>query len=86
MRREVEEESAVVVDDIVYRGSQPWPFPASLMLGFEARVVAGEAAVGDNELEDVRWFTRDDVRRGDAGLPPSASIAHWLITNWLDHG
>jgi NAD+ diphosphatase len=87
--REVREESGVDVADIVYRGSQPWPFPASLMLGFEARVVAGEARVTDDELEDVRWFSRDEVRRGadvggTPGLPPPASIAHWLITNWLD--
>jgi NAD+ diphosphatase len=81
--REVREESAVTVGDIVYRGSQPWPFPASLMLGFEARAVSGEAAVGDDELEDVRWFSRDDLRRGDPPLPPSASIAHWLVQNWL---
>jgi NAD+ diphosphatase len=84
VRREVMEESNVVVDDVVYRGSQPWPFPASLMLGFEARVVSGEAEVHDDELEDVRWFTRDELRRGDAGIPPSASIAYWLITTWLD--
>jgi NAD+ diphosphatase len=84
--REVREESGVDVADVTYRGSQPWPFPASLMLGFEARVVAGEAAVGDDELEDVRWFTRAELRAGDAGLPPPASIAHWLITSWLDRG
>jgi NAD+ diphosphatase len=84
--REVEEESGVVVDDIVYRGSQPWPFPASLMLGFDARVVSGEAQVGDDELEDVRWFSRNDIRRGNPLLPPPASIAHWLITGWLDRG
>ena len=84
--REVLEESGVVVDDIVYRGSQPWPFPASLMLGFDARVVAGEAHVGDDELEDVRWFSRDGLRRGEPLLPPPASIAHWLITGWLDRG
>jgi NAD+ diphosphatase len=82
--REIREESSVTVDDVVYRGSQPWPFPASLMLGFEARVVAGTAAVGDDELEDVRWFSRADLRRGEPLLPPSASIAHWLITTWLD--
>jgi len=82
--REIREESGVVVDDIVYRGSQPWPFPASLMLGFEARVVGGDAAVGDHELEDVQWFSRDDLRAGRPLLPPPASIAHWLITNWLD--
>jgi NAD+ diphosphatase len=82
--REIQEESGVVVDDIVYRGSQPWPFPASLMLGFDARVVSGDAHVGDDELEDVRWFSRADLRRGEPLLPPSASIAHWLITGWLD--
>jgi NAD+ diphosphatase len=84
--REVLEESGVVVDDIVYGASQPWPFPASLMLGFEARVVGGEAQVGDDELEDVRWFSRDDLRRGEPLLPPPASIAHWLITRWLGRG
>jgi NAD+ diphosphatase len=82
--REIQEESGVVVDDIVYRGSQPWPFPASLVLGFDARVVSGDAHVGDDELEDVRWFSRADLRRGEPLLPPSASIAHWLITGWLD--
>jgi NAD+ diphosphatase len=86
VRREIEEESGVVVDDVVYRGSQPWPFPASLMLGFEARAVGGEAQVGDEELEDVRWFSRDDLNGGNPMLPPPASIAHWLITNWLARG
>jgi NAD+ diphosphatase len=82
--REIREESGVTVDDIVYRGSQPWPFPASLMLGFEARAVAGEATVGDDELEDVQWFSRADLRRGEPMLPPPASIAHWLIAGWLE--
>ncbi|MDQ1695544.1 MAG: diphosphatase [Frankiaceae bacterium] len=81
--REIREESGVDVDDIVYRGSQPWPFPASLMLGFEARAVGGDAKVSDDELEDVRWFSREDLRRGEPMLPPPASIAHWLIVNWL---
>jgi NAD+ diphosphatase len=86
VRREILEESGVEVGDIVYRGSQPWPFPASLMLGFEARATGGEPDVGDDELEDVRWFTRDEVRRGSALLPPPSSIAHWLITTWLARG
>ena len=81
--REVEEESGVRVGDVRYRGSQPWPFPASLMLGFEALAIGGEAAVGDDELEDVRWFARADLERGEPLLPPPASIAHWLITGWL---
>jgi len=84
--REIEEESGAVVDDIVYCGSQPWPFPASLMLGFEARAVGGDIGVGDDELEDVRWFSRDDIRAGRPLLPPPASIAHWLITGWLERG
>ena len=82
--REIEEESGAIVDDIVYRGSQPWPFPASLMLGFEARAIGGDIGVGDDELEDVRWFSRDDIRGGRPLLPPPASIAHWLITGWLE--
>jgi NAD+ diphosphatase len=82
--REVREESRVVVDEVSYRGSQPWPFPASLMLGFWARAVGGEAGVGDDELEDVRWFDRAGLRSGRPLLPPPASIAHWLITTWLD--
>jgi NAD+ diphosphatase len=53
------------------------------MLGFEARVLAGEAKVSDDELEDVRWFTRDELRDARSLLPPPASIAHWLITGWL---
>lgn len=82
--REVQEESGVVVDDVTYRGSQPWPFPASLMLGFEARAVGGEIGVGDDELEDVRWFERADLLAGRPLLPPPASIAHWLISTWLE--
>jgi NAD+ diphosphatase len=84
--REIREESGVTVDDVVYRGSQPWPFPASLMLGFEARAVSGEAATTDDELEDVRWFSRADLRGGTPMLPPPVSIAHWLITGWLGRG
>jgi NAD+ diphosphatase len=82
--REVREETGVEVDTVVYRGSQPWPFPQSLMLGYEARVVGGEVDNVDKELEDVRWFSREDLRTGNALLPPSASIAHWLITTWLE--
>jgi NAD+ diphosphatase len=82
--REVREETGVEVDDVTYRGSQPWPFPQSLMLGYEARVVGGEVDNVDKELEDVRWFTRNELRSGDPLLPPPASIAHWLITTWLD--
>lgn len=84
VHREVLEETGVAVGDVVYRASQPWPFPASLMLGYEARAVGGRAETVDDELEDVRWFTRDELRTTTATLPPSASIAHWLITGWLN--
>lgn len=84
--REVREETGVLVADVTYRGSQPWPFPRSLMLGYEARVVGGELGAGDGELEDVRWFSRDELRAAAALLPPPTSIAHWLITGWLARG
>lgn len=84
VHREVLEETGVIVGDVIYRSSQPWPFPASLMLGYEARAVGGHVETVDDELEDVRWFSRDELRTTDATLPPSASIAHWLITGWLD--
>jgi NAD+ diphosphatase len=84
VHREVREETGMLVDDVVYRASQPWPFPQSLMLGYEARVVGGELGSGDDELEEVRWFDRDELRRDIATLPPNASIAHWLITGWLN--
>jgi NAD+ diphosphatase len=84
VHREVQEETGVIVDDVVYRASQPWPFPGSLMLGYEARVVGGTVEAVDNELEDVRWFSREELRSGSGAFPPSASIAHWLITGWLE--
>jgi NAD+ diphosphatase len=84
VHREVREETGVIVDDVEYRASQPWPFPQSLMLGYEARVVSGDIAERDHELEDVRWFTRDELTKENAVLPPPTSIAHWLITGWLE--
>jgi NAD+ diphosphatase len=81
--REVLEESAVVVGDIHYRLSQPWPFPLSLMLGFEAVHASGDPRVADDELEDVAWFTRDQVESGTPLLPPPFTIARRLIDGWL---
>lgn len=81
--REVREESGVVVTDIEYRSSQPWPFPTSLMLGFRARWADGEPAVRDGELEDVRWCTRDELVSGAVLLPPREAIARRLIDEWL---
>ncbi|HVV74938.1 MAG TPA: NAD(+) diphosphatase [Mycobacteriales bacterium] len=84
VHREVREETGVLVEEVAYQASQPWPFPQSLMLGYEARVVGGDVATRDHELEDVRWFTRDELVTENAILPPPTSIAHWLITGWLN--
>jgi NAD+ diphosphatase len=81
--REVVEESAVTVDDVRYRSSQPWPFPASLMLGFHCRYAGGGPYRRDGELEDVRWFERDELADGTAILPPPLAIARVLIDEWL---
>jgi NAD+ diphosphatase len=82
--REVYEETGVRVDTIEYHSSQPWPFPASLMLGFTAHAVTDEVNLHDQELEDARWFTRDDIAAGKPLLPPSQSISFRLIEHWFD--
>jgi NAD+ diphosphatase len=87
--REVREESGIEIEDPRYVASQPWPFPHSLMLGFEARADGGEPTARDGELEDVRWFTLDAARAAVGGqsseleLPPPASIARLLIERWV---
>lgn len=95
--REVLEESGVRVGDVRYVASQPWPFPVSLMLGFHATYEGGEPGVLDGELEDVRWFTREEVRSAASGdatwvdgpdadgllLPPPTAIARLLIDRWV---
>jgi len=80
--REVREEVGVEVHDLRYMASQPWPFPHSLMLGFTARWKAGELAVDGKEIEEARWFSRDDL----PGIPPRMSIARRLIDDWIDRG
>lgn len=88
--REIFEEAGVVVTDPEYRGSQPWPFPASLMLGFEARIASGtsrEPRPDGTELRELRWFTREqlaaDVASGRVVLPGPASIARVIIDDWF---
>ncbi|MBO9577510.1 MAG: NAD(+) diphosphatase [Microbacteriaceae bacterium] len=85
--REIAEESGLVVVDPVYVGSQPWPFPASLMLGFTARVAPGAdpAPRPDGvEILDLRWFTREELAAAlpDLKLPMRASIARAIIEHW----
>jgi NAD+ diphosphatase len=84
--REVAEETGVAVHGIRYHSSQPWPFPASLMVGFEARCAPDARIRVGGELEDVRWFTRAEITAGAAGLPPTHSISYRLIADWLAAG
>jgi NAD+ diphosphatase len=84
VRREVYEETAVEVDEVHYHSSQPWPFPSSLMLGFTARARTTDILLSPDELEDARWFTRDQLRgRKGVELPSTISIARRLIEDWL---
>jgi NAD+ diphosphatase len=88
VQREVAEESGIEVDVVTYRGSQAWPYPRSLMVGFLASAVDDGAARPDGEeIVAVRWFTRDEIGAALAGetdvaLPGPSSIAHRLISDW----
>jgi NAD+ diphosphatase len=88
--REVAEEVGVPVTRLRYIGSQAWPYPGSLMLGFTAEADPSQPVrVDEAEISSARWFTRAEVRdvlagrRDDFGLPMGSSIAHFLITEWL---
>jgi NAD+ diphosphatase len=81
--REVAEETGVAVSGVRYASSQPWPFPSSLMVGFRASAAPGSAVRLSGELEDARWFTREQVTAGEALAPPSQSISWRLIEEWL---
>lgn len=90
--REIFEESGMRLGEITYVGSQPWPFPRSLMLGFRARLEEGQdpnALVPDpQEISELRWFTRAELANPPAGirLPGSLSISGWLIADWVAEG
>lgn len=84
--REVLEETDIEVEDVRYHSSQPWPFPASIMLGFHARARSTRIHRNDDEVEDAQWFSRDELLRfEDLGksLPRRDSIARRLIEDWL---
>jgi len=87
VRREVAEEVGVVVGDVEYLGSQPWPFPASLMVGFVGRATTTSLHPDGVELVDARWFTRDEltaaVGAGDVIPPGRSSIARALVETWF---
>lgn len=85
--REVFEETGIHIEDVTYMASQPWPFPSSLMMGFRARATSTKIDIGMDELEDARWFTKNQVRGlpdGGIRLPRKDSIAYWLIEQWLE--
>jgi NAD+ diphosphatase len=81
--REVMEETAVRLTGVRYDSSQPWPFPSSLMIGFQATAEYGSAVQVSGELEAAGWFTREQIESGVALVPPSHSISYRLISTWL---
>jgi NAD+ diphosphatase len=86
VEREVLEETGVQVLESRYHSSQPWPFPSSLMIGYLATAAPGSAIRTDDELEDARWFRRDEIAAGNPALPPSQSVSFRLIEEWFDAG
>ena len=77
--REVKEEAGIAVKNVRYFGSQPWPFPNSLMIGFTADWDSGEIAIDPKELSDAKWFSADELPM----IPPPLSIARQLIDAWI---
>ncbi|WP_294190078.1 NAD(+) diphosphatase, partial [uncultured Sphingomonas sp.] len=88
VRREIGEEAGVAVGAVRYVASQPWPFPSQLMIACVGQALSAEITLDENELEDAKWVTRDEVLAaldgsGDAFLaPPPYAIAHTLLHAW----
>ncbi|MEJ2138067.1 MAG: NAD(+) diphosphatase [Gammaproteobacteria bacterium] len=82
--REVKEETNIAIGEIEYLGSQPWPFPTAMMVGFHATATSTDIRLNDEELADARWFSRTDLQRGEIMLPPTTSIAFRLIEDWFN--
>lgn len=91
--REVHEEAGIHTTNITYQASQPWPFPASIMLGFWGEATSTEINIDEHEIEDAQWFNAPDLRKfGEWGdedtklhLPRKDSISRYLIETWLTH-
>lgn len=79
VHREVFEEVGIEIDDVRYHTSQPWPFPHSLMLGFNARYVSGDLVLQESEIVDAQWYDATDLPQ----IPPGMSIARRLIDDWI---
>ncbi len=89
--REVWEEAGVRVGRVRYVGSQPWPFPSSLMIGCFAEAISMDVKIDENELEDAKWFTRAEARAALAGhgpfkASPPFAISHSLLKAWVELG
>jgi len=87
VRREVKEETGVLVGRVAYHSSQPWPFPSSIMLGFHGEGLTEDIRIDPEELRDARWFSRAEIRDHQAhgfNLPRVDSIARRLIEDWLE--
>lgn len=84
VRREVLEETNIRIAGVCYLASQPWPFPAALMIGFHATADSEEIRLNDSELAEARWLTRAAIAGGAVILPPRASLAWKLIEAWFD--
>lgn len=84
--REVHEEVGLVITGLRYSGSQPWPMPHNIMLGYRAEVTDPEIKVDEDEIAEAAWYTRDQLREaiesGELLMPPSPSISRWLIETW----
>ena len=93
VRRETQEEAGIRCGRVSYFASQPWPFPMSLMIGCHAEALTTDITVDRSELEDARWFDRDEVaamllRKHPGGIttPPPIAIAHHIIRSWVEDG
>ena len=87
VRREMREEVGLDLTDITYMGSQPWPFPRSLMVGFTAKAATTAVVTQPDEIDEARWLSRDELRAavadGSVRLPGPSSISYALLADWF---
>ncbi len=93
VRREIFEEAGIVTGKVQYQANQPWPFPYSLMIGCFAEATSSKITIDGDELEDCRWFSREEVilamdepKKAGFFVPPQYAIAHHLINHWARSG